>query len=52
VTALLSDPVFRRVGRAVVCDAGGRPVGVVSVTDIERRLRAESLLSRRGRRTG
>ena len=47
-TALLTEPVFRHVGRAVVVDASDRPVGVVSMTDIERRLRAEGLLSRNG----
>jgi len=50
-TTLLSDPVFRRVGRAVVVDTAGRPIGVVSVTDIQRRLRAAGLVSRNGRRT-
>jgi len=44
--ALLNDPVFRRVGRAVVVDATDRPLGVVSVTDIERRLRAARMLDR------
>ena len=48
-SALLADPVFRRVGRAVVIDSAGRPVGVVSITDIERRLRAEGLLPRASR---
>ncbi len=50
-SVLLTDPVFRRVGRAVVIDSSGRPLGVVSVTDIERRLRAAGLVSRSGRRT-
>jgi Zn-dependent protease len=44
--AVLADPVFRRVGRAVVIDSAGRPIGLVSITDIERRLRAEGLLPR------
>jgi Zn-dependent protease/CBS domain-containing protein len=43
-SVLIGDPAFRLVGRAVVVDPAGRPVGVVSVTDIERRLRAEHLL--------
>lgn len=43
-SALIADPVFRRVGRAVVIDSAGRPAGVVSITDIERRLRAGGLL--------
>ena len=42
-SALLRDPAFRLVGRAVVVDGAGRPAGVVSVTDVERRLRAEHL---------
>jgi Zn-dependent protease len=46
--ALLNDPVFRHVGRAVVVDSSGRPVGVVSATDIQRRLRAAGLLPRHG----
>jgi Zn-dependent protease len=50
--ALLNDPIFRRVGRAVVVDATGRPLGVVSVTDIERRLRAARMLGHSGRRAG
>lgn len=43
-SALVADPVFKRIGRAVVIDSAGRPAGVVSVTDIDRRLRAEALL--------
>lgn len=43
-SALVADPAFRRLGRAVVIDSTGRPAGVVSVTDIDRRLRAEALL--------
>jgi len=41
VTALLSRPAFRRVGRAVVVDERSAPLGLVSVTDIERALRAQ-----------
>lgn len=41
---LVADPAFARVGRAVVVDSTGRPVGIVSITDIDRRLRAEALL--------
>lgn len=40
VDDLLSRSAFARVGRAVVVDAAHRPLGVVSVTDLERRLRA------------
>ncbi len=35
---------FRRYGRVVVVDAAGRPEGVVSITDVQRRLRADELL--------
>ncbi len=53
-SALIADPAFRRLGRAVVVNATGRPAGVISVTDIDRRLRAEGLLPGPGqpRRTG
>jgi len=44
-SALVADPAFRRLGRAVVVDSLGRPLGVVSVTDIDRRLRAGGLLT-------
>jgi Zn-dependent protease/CBS domain-containing protein len=44
VAALVERPAFVRVGRAVVVDDGERPVGVVSVTDVQRRLRADALL--------
>jgi Zn-dependent protease/CBS domain-containing protein len=44
-SALVADPAFRRLGRAVVVDPAGHPAGLVSVTDIDRRLRAEGLLS-------
>ncbi len=43
-SALVADAAFRRLGRAVVVDATGRPAGVISVTDIDRRLRAGGLL--------
>jgi Zn-dependent protease/CBS domain-containing protein len=44
VTELLARPAFLRTGRVVVVGAGGQPVGIVSVTDIERRMRADALL--------
>lgn len=44
VTELLERPAFLRTGRAVVVDADGRALGVVSVTDADRRLRADALL--------
>jgi Zn-dependent protease/CBS domain-containing protein len=41
---LLARPSFARHGRAVVVD-GGRVRGLVSVTDLQRRLRADELLT-------
>jgi Zn-dependent protease len=46
VAGLLELAAFARVGRAVAVDAFGRPVGLVSITDVQRTLRA-SLLSDR-----
>jgi Zn-dependent protease/predicted transcriptional regulator len=43
-TALLALPAFLHTGRAVVVDGEGRPLGIVSVTDVQRRLRADALL--------
>ena len=43
VTELLRRPEFLRVGRAVVVDGDGRPVGIVSITDVQRRIQAEEL---------
>jgi Zn-dependent protease/predicted transcriptional regulator len=43
VAQLLTRAAFARVGRAVVVDARGTPVGLVSVTDVERALRAAEL---------
>jgi Zn-dependent protease len=43
VTALLTRPAFARVGRAVVVDADNEPVGLVSITDVQRALRAARL---------
>jgi Zn-dependent protease/predicted transcriptional regulator len=40
VTDLLERPAFGRMGRAVVIDDDGRPVGVISVTDLQRTTRA------------
>ena len=48
VAHLLDRSAFQRVGRAVVVDDVGRPVGIVSVTDIERRLRATRIGGRPG----
>ncbi len=38
VAQLLQEPAFARVGRAAVVDEVGRPVGIVSITDVEREL--------------
>jgi Zn-dependent protease/predicted transcriptional regulator len=43
VARLLERPAFARVGRAVVVDETGRPVGLVSITDVQRTLRAARL---------
>ncbi|HUH80383.1 MAG TPA: site-2 protease family protein [Solirubrobacteraceae bacterium] len=43
VTQLMTRPAFARVGRAVVVDDLGLPVGLVSITDVERALRAARL---------
>jgi len=44
VSRLLERPAFARVGRAVVVDEpGGRPIGLISITDVQRTLRAARL---------
>ena len=43
VADLLERPAFVRVGRAAVVDGEGRPVGIVSLTDIQRAIRAARL---------
>jgi len=43
VADLLEQPAFARDGRAAVVDDDGRPVGVVSLTDIQRTIRASRL---------
>ena len=43
VARLLERPAFQRLGRAAVVDVGGTAIGVVSVTDIERGVRAARL---------
>lgn len=43
VARLLERPAFGRVGRAVVVDELGRPVGLVSITDVQRALRVARL---------
>jgi len=46
VVALLQLPAFARIGRAVVIDARGEPLGIVSTADLQRRLRAHELTPR------
>lgn len=46
VARLLERPAFARHGRAVVVDQSGRPVGLVSITDVQRSLRASRLTDR------
>lgn len=43
VTALLDRPAFGATGRAVVLDDERRPVGIVSVTDLQRAVRSARL---------
>ena len=43
VAELLEQPALARVGRAAVLDDRGRPVGIVSLTDIQRAIRAARL---------
>lgn len=43
VATLLARPAFARVGRAVVVDEHDEPVGLLSITDVQRRLRAARL---------
>jgi Zn-dependent protease/predicted transcriptional regulator len=52
VAHLLEEPAFGRVGRAAVVDRSGRPVGVLSITDVEREVRARHLVDGNGRRDG
>lgn len=48
VAALIDLPAFGRVMRAAVVDADGRPVGVLSVTDVNRALQARRLVEDSG----
>jgi len=48
VARLLERPAFARVGRAVVVDNRGRPIGLISITDVQRALRASRLADRAG----
>ncbi len=44
VAGLLELPAFARVGRAVAVDPRGQPVGLLSITDVQRALRAAAML--------
>ena len=46
VARVLERPSFARVGRAVVVDEPGRPIGLISITDVQRALRASRLAGR------
>jgi Zn-dependent protease/predicted transcriptional regulator len=43
VAHLLEQPAFARIGRAAVVDDQGQPVGIVSLTDVQRAIRAARL---------
>jgi Zn-dependent protease len=43
VAELLERPAFARVGRAVVTDRRGTPVGLLSITDVQRAIRSARL---------
>jgi len=44
VTLLLHRPAFARVGRVAIVDANGGPLGVLSITDVQRTLRRQRLV--------
>lgn len=48
VAALLDEPAFSRVQRAIVVDGDGRPLGVVSITDVRRAFDARRRLAPAG----
>lgn len=48
VARLLERAAFARVGRAVVVDEPGRPIGLISITDVQRALRASRLTDHTG----
>lgn len=48
VVEILNRPAFARVGRAVVVDEDRTPLGLVSITDVERALRAARLAPQDG----
>ena len=52
VAVLLRRPAFRRVGHAVVVDAGRAPIGVVSLAELERANESSSAPSTQPRARG
>jgi Zn-dependent protease/predicted transcriptional regulator len=46
VARVLERPAFARAGRAVVVDESGSPLGLISITDVQRALRASRLANR------
>jgi Zn-dependent protease/CBS domain-containing protein len=44
VAHLLQEPAFAQMGRAAVVDDAGRPVGVLSITDVQREAQARHVL--------
>ncbi len=46
IAGLLERPAFTRFGRAVVVDAHSKPIGLISITDVQRALRASRLAGR------
>jgi Zn-dependent protease/predicted transcriptional regulator len=48
VADLLQRPAFARVGRATVIDTSRQPIGIVSLTDIQRAIRATRLRNTTG----
>jgi Zn-dependent protease len=46
VARLLERPAVAKFGRAVVVDESGRPVGLISITDVQRALRVSALADR------
>ncbi|HEX8975413.1 MAG TPA: site-2 protease family protein [Solirubrobacteraceae bacterium] len=52
VAHLLGEPAFAHVGRAAVIDRAGRPVGLLSITDVQRAIRARELGGRTSGRDG
>jgi Zn-dependent protease/predicted transcriptional regulator len=49
VANLLAQPAFTRTGHLVVIDASGRPIGIISRTDVQRAIRASRLGPTAGR---